>query len=83
MSLICGQQVGLSQAQRLAQGKVVRLHIHSPFPVQIDGEPWIQQPGCLEITHHGQVLALFLKIYIMLFTHPFFADMHNDADSLF
>ncbi|CAL9181430.1 unnamed protein product [Musa hybrid cultivar] len=51
-------QVGLSQAQRLAQGKVIRLHVHSPFPVQIDGEPWIQQPGCLEITHHGQVFML-------------------------
>ncbi|XP_073014015.1 diacylglycerol kinase 2 [Typha latifolia] len=51
-------QVGLSQAQRLAQGNVIRLHIRCPFPVQIDGEPWIQQPGCLEITHHGQVFML-------------------------
>ncbi|XP_010912742.2 diacylglycerol kinase 2 [Elaeis guineensis] len=51
-------QVGLSQARRLAQGNVIRLHIHSPFPVQVDGEPWIQQPGCLEITHHGQVFML-------------------------
>ncbi|WOL02407.1 diacylglycerol kinase 2 [Canna indica] len=51
-------QVGLSQARRLAQGKVIRLHIHSSFPVQVDGEPWIQQPGCLEITHHGQVFML-------------------------
>lgn len=49
-------QVGLSQATRLAQGKIIRLHVSSPFPVQIDGEPFIQQPGCLEITHHGQVL---------------------------
>lgn len=49
-------QVGLSQATRLAQGNVIRLHVSSPFPVQIDGEPFIQQPGCLEITHHGQVL---------------------------
>lgn len=48
-------QVGLSQARRLAQGKVIRIHASSPFPVQIDGEPYIQQPGCLEITHHGQV----------------------------
>ncbi|KAL0462235.1 UNVERIFIED_CONTAM: Diacylglycerol kinase [Sesamum latifolium] len=47
-------QVGLSQATRLAQGKVIRIHVSSPFPVQIDGEPFIQQPGCLEITHHGQ-----------------------------
>lgn len=48
-------QVGLSQARRLAQGKVIKIHVSSPFPVQIDGEPFIQQPGCLEITHHGQV----------------------------
>ncbi|KAL0423810.1 UNVERIFIED_CONTAM: Diacylglycerol kinase [Sesamum radiatum] len=51
-------QVGLSQATRLAQGKVIRIHVSSPFPVQIDGEPYIQQPGCLEITHHGQVFML-------------------------
>ncbi|KAK9167599.1 hypothetical protein Scep_002790 [Stephania cephalantha] len=51
-------QVGLSQARRLAQGKVIKFHISSPFPVQIDGEPFIQQPGCLEITHHGQLFML-------------------------
>ncbi|KAK9291837.1 hypothetical protein L1049_019787 [Liquidambar formosana] len=51
-------QVGLSQARRLAQGKVIRIHASSSFPVQIDGEPFIQQPGCLEITHHGQVFML-------------------------
>lgn len=51
-------QVGLSQARRLAQGGIVRIHVSSPFPVQIDGEPFIQQPGCLEITHHGQVFML-------------------------
>ncbi|XP_010242763.1 PREDICTED: diacylglycerol kinase 2-like isoform X2 [Nelumbo nucifera] len=61
---ICGAwhlgkiQVGLSQARRLAQGEVIRIHISSPFPVQIDGEPFIQQPGCLEITHHGQMFML-------------------------
>ncbi|KAJ0977041.1 hypothetical protein J5N97_012515 [Dioscorea zingiberensis] len=51
-------QVGLSQAQRLAQGKTIRLQLNSPFPIQVDGEPWIQQPGCLEITHHAQVFML-------------------------
>lgn len=51
-------QVGLSQARRLAQGHTIRLHIGTPFPVQIDGEPWIQQPGTLEITHCGQVFML-------------------------
>lgn len=51
-------QVGLSQARRLAQGKTIKIHLSSPFPVQIDGEPFIQQPGCLEISHHGQVFML-------------------------
>lgn len=51
-------QVGLSQARRLAQGGTVRIHASSPFPVQIDGEPFIQKPGCLEITHHGQMFML-------------------------
>ncbi|XP_031093924.1 diacylglycerol kinase 2 [Ipomoea triloba] len=51
-------QVGLSQARRLAQGGTIKIHISSPFPVQIDGEPFIQQPGCLEITHHRQVFML-------------------------
>ncbi|KAK4264667.1 hypothetical protein QN277_025811 [Acacia crassicarpa] len=51
-------QVGLSQARRLAQGKVIRIHSSSPFPVQIDGEPFIKQPGCIEISHRGQMFML-------------------------
>ncbi|KAJ8769147.1 hypothetical protein K2173_000922 [Erythroxylum novogranatense] len=51
-------QVGLSQARRLAQGKVIRIHASSSFPVQIDGEPFIHQPGCLEIRHDSQVFML-------------------------
>ncbi|CAI0403909.1 unnamed protein product [Linum tenue] len=51
-------QVGLSQARRLAQGNVIRIHASSSFPVQIDGEPFIHQPGCLEIKHDSQVFML-------------------------
>lgn len=51
-------QVGLSQARRIAQGSVIRIHNSSAFPVQIDGEPFMLQPGCLEITHHKQVFML-------------------------
>lgn len=51
-------QVGLSQARRLAQGRAIRIHASNSFPVQIDGEPFIQKPGCLEITHHGQSFML-------------------------
>eukprot|EP01018_Ginkgo_biloba_P006872 Gb_32600 [translate_table: standard] len=50
--------VGLSRARRLAQGQVIRIHTFSSFPVQIDGEPWIQQPCMLEIAHHGQAFML-------------------------
>lgn len=62
---ICGTwhlgklQVGLSRARRLAQGQLIRIHTFvSAFPVQIDGEPWIQQPCSLEIAHHGQAFML-------------------------
>ncbi|XP_071724550.1 diacylglycerol kinase 2-like [Rutidosis leptorrhynchoides] len=51
-------QVGLSQARRLAQGRVIKIHASNSFPVQIDGEPFIQQPGSLEIRHDGQVFML-------------------------
>ncbi|GAB2218567.1 hypothetical protein Droror1_Dr00001794 [Drosera rotundifolia] len=51
-------QIGLSQARRLAQGTTIKLHASSPFPVQIDGEPYIQKPGSIEINHHGQAFML-------------------------
>lgn len=51
-------QVGLSQARRLAQGSVIRIHSSSSYPVQIDGEPFIQKPGCLEIVHNSQVFMM-------------------------
>ncbi|KAM3255403.1 hypothetical protein ACQJBY_048604 [Aegilops geniculata] len=52
------QTAGLSRAHRLVQGRVIRFHLHSSFPVQVDGEPWIQPPGCLEISHRGQMFML-------------------------
>lgn len=61
---ICGAfhlgklQVGLSRALRLAQGNSVRLSTTAPFPVQIDGEPWLQPSGTIEVKHHGQAFML-------------------------
>lgn len=61
---ICGTwhlgklQVGLSRARRLAQGQFIRIHTFAAFPVQIDGEPWIQQPCTLRISYHGQAFML-------------------------
>ncbi|XAR65520.1 Diacylglycerol kinase [Bertholletia excelsa] len=51
-------QVGLSRARRLAQGKSIKIRICAAFPVQIDGEPWFQQPCTLTISHHGQAFML-------------------------
>ncbi|XP_010547762.1 PREDICTED: diacylglycerol kinase 1 [Tarenaya hassleriana] len=51
-------QVGLSRARRLAQGQLVKIQLCAPLPVQIDGEPWFQQPCTLVITHHGQAFML-------------------------
>ncbi|XP_060172586.1 diacylglycerol kinase 1-like [Lycium barbarum] len=51
-------QVGLSKARRLAQGQVIKIQLFAAFPVQVDGEPWNQQPCTLTITHHGQAFML-------------------------
>lgn len=61
---ICGTwhlgklQVGLSRARRLGQGQLIKIVTGSDFPVQIDGEPWIQPRGTMEIMHHVQAFML-------------------------
>ncbi|KAA8542534.1 hypothetical protein F0562_023686 [Nyssa sinensis] len=51
-------QVGLSRARRLAQGQSIKIQLCAALPVQIDGEPWSQQPCTLTISHHGQAFML-------------------------
>ncbi|XWS47950.1 hypothetical protein CRYUN_Cryun13aG0030100 [Craigia yunnanensis] len=51
-------QVGLSRARRLAQGQLIKIQLFAALPVQIDGEPWSQQPYTLVISHHGQAFML-------------------------
>lgn len=51
-------QVGLSRARRLAQGQLIKIQLYNALPVQIDGEPWLQQPCTLIISHHGQAFML-------------------------
>ncbi|XP_073048515.1 diacylglycerol kinase 1-like isoform X2 [Primulina eburnea] len=51
-------QVGLSRARRLAQGQSIKIQLFAGFPVQVDGEPWFQQPCTLTVTHHGQAFML-------------------------
>lgn len=51
-------QVGLSRARRLAQGQMIKIRLFAGLPVQIDGEPWFQNPCTLAISHHGQAFML-------------------------
>ncbi|KAG4065720.1 hypothetical protein HA402_012398 [Bradysia odoriphaga] len=51
-------QVGLNRPIRLGQGRKVRIVIREPFPVQADGEPWIQSPCEVNISCNGQVKML-------------------------
>ncbi|KAK1363460.1 Diacylglycerol kinase [Heracleum sosnowskyi] len=51
-------RVGLSRARRLAQGQSIKIQLFAAFPVQIDGEPWLQSPCTLTISHHGQAFML-------------------------
>ncbi|KAF6984428.1 hypothetical protein CFC21_002444 [Triticum aestivum] len=51
-------QVGLSRARRIAQGQSIKLRFSAPFPVQVDGEPWVQHSCTLKISHHGQAFML-------------------------
>ena len=51
-------QVGLSHAQRLRQCSKLQVTIHKPIPVQIDGEPWQQDPCTLTVEHAGEVTML-------------------------
>ncbi|XP_044759785.1 diacylglycerol kinase epsilon [Coccinella septempunctata] len=51
-------QMGLSSPVRLGQGKMVEVKLKRKAPVQIDGEPWEQNPSSIKITfaNHCPVL---------------------------
>ncbi|KAJ0412565.1 hypothetical protein ATCC90586_006932 [Pythium insidiosum] len=51
-------QVGLSKAVRLCQAKHVKIRLLERLPIQIDGEPWQQDPCDVDISFHQQAFML-------------------------
>lgn len=51
-------QVGLSKPLRLGQTHRVKIILHRAFPVQADGEPWVQKPCEINIERCDQAILL-------------------------
>ena len=51
-------RVGMSHYRRLAQPKTVRIVLHQPQAIQIDGESWVEQEGEIRIFLLHQVFAV-------------------------
>ncbi len=51
-------QVGLAEPYRIGQAKRIRMRLKNRFPVQIDGEPFEQPPGIIDISFFNQKTML-------------------------
>ncbi|KAL6765818.1 diacylglycerol kinase accessory domain-containing protein [Haematococcus lacustris] len=50
--------LGLARAQRLCQCRSVALTTLTTLPMQVDGEPWLQEPAQLQLQHCSTALML-------------------------
>ncbi|XP_061542464.1 diacylglycerol kinase theta-like isoform X3 [Phycodurus eques] len=54
-------QSGLRSGIRIAQGNYVRVTLRKAFPVQVDGEPWLQPPGHIVVSAAGPKVRMLRK----------------------
>jgi diacylglycerol kinase (ATP) len=50
--------VGLAEPFRIGQAREVKIKLQKRFPMQIDGEPFEQNPACITISKFNQALML-------------------------
>jgi len=51
-------QTGLAQPIVIGQGSEIKITMNQNYPVQVDGEPWEQEPCTLFLKHHNKVGVL-------------------------
>lgn len=48
----------VTKGKRLGQGSSLTIKINRPIAAQVDGEPWLQEPTVVKITHGGHAMML-------------------------
>ncbi|XP_008474359.1 diacylglycerol kinase epsilon [Diaphorina citri] len=54
-------QVGLSEPLKLGQVSQVKIKLLHKTPMQIDGEPWLQPPAMITLSHVDKANVLMLS----------------------
>jgi len=54
-------QVGLNSSMHLRQARHVRIQTDRTYPVQVDGEPWLQPPCSIVVTKAARQAAMLRK----------------------
>jgi len=70
--------VSLSEAIKIAQGNSMKITLKSSLPVQVDGEPWLQEPCEIQVSFWNQARMLYKTNDFCSFR----ASIKDEADSV-